>query len=439
MFNQQQIHQVENTAQNDLDQTMKAAPLSEEPTNNKSVMENTDIYYMPENFQKNNDVAGRNINVSGIVILVLGILFLVLLGGGLYIYLVNPGLISDIFSRNQQNTNQISTPVVQTPTSTETLSVSQTKPAGAPKDTYLAFRSEMELANTIESYMAVFARYGSKAKQQQLASQRASLESVGGQGDILSALKGKDTPPLDGTENITEDISDQRAVLTVSKTSGRMIGTVIFVAEDEQWKISEETWSEQAATEGENNSISAAADDDKDGLSNSEEALLGTNAKASDSDGDGYNDLEEINNGYNPAGIGKLSSNASLGTYLNTTFNFSLLYPVDWDRTIASSDDSIIFTAGNKQFIQILVQPNSNQSDIVDWYRSTFNTQTIPNNQLVVNDTWSGVKSPDGLTVYLTNKEKTYIFVMTYNLGASKVTEFKYIFDMAVRNLKLGV
>jgi len=435
MFSQQQIKEVEASAPATNENEQKPVNPTADAASAKSVMENTDIYYMPENFQKNNQVAGRNMNVSGIVVLVLGILFLVLLAGGLYIYLVKPAFVGNIFGKNTPVV--VPTPVVEQTPVTPT-PITPTRPAGAPKDTYLAFRSELEIATTVESYMAVFARYGSKDKQQQLATQRASLESLGGQGDILAALKGADIPRLDGTENIQENITDQRATLTVAKTSGKSIGTVVLLAEDGQWKISEETWAAGTPSEETNGVPSAAADDDKEGLSNAEEALLGTNAKATDSDTDGYNDLEELNNGYNPAGGGKIAANTGLGTYLNTTFNFSLLYPVEWDRTIASTDDSVMFTAANKQFIQILVQPNSNQAEIVDWYRSTFNAQTIPTNQLVVTDSWSGVKSPDGLTVYLTNKDKTYIFVITYNLGSSKILEYKNIFDMVVRNFKLG-
>lgn len=439
MFNQDQIKQAEaSSVETELD-TRPAAPV-QDAASAKAAMENTDIYYMPENFQKNNQVAGHNMNVSGVVILILGILFLLLLGGGLYIYLVRPEFLGNIFGGSDNPT-----PIVQNetmPTSTispETSLPTNVRPTGSPKDSYLAFRSELEIADTVDKYLAVFARYGSVMKQKQLNDQNASLESVGGQGDILASLRGTPVPALDGTENIREDITDTQATLTVTKTNGKNVGTITLVPENGQWKISEELWSESATSDPNAANPTAGADDDGDGLSNAEEAILGTNAKASDSDGDGYKDLEELNNGYNPAGEGKISANQSLGTYLNTTFNFSLLYPTDWDRTIATTDDSVIFTAGNRQFVQILVQPNSNQDDIVDWYKNTFSVQTIPNSQLVINEAWDGVKTTDGLTLYLTNKDKTYIFVLTYNLSSSKTLEYKNIFDTMIRSFKLGV
>ncbi len=439
MFNQQQLKQAENPlSEQDKEVSRPSVPLAEDPASAKAAMENTDIYYMPENFQKNNQVAGHNMNVSGVVVLVLGILFLLLLSGGLYLYLVRPEFLGNIFGKASTPAPVTTTQTIPTQTATPDTSLPQaTRPAGAPKDTYLAFRSELELADTVDKYIAVFARYGTAAKQKQLTDQKASLESVGGQSDILTSLEGSPVPALDGTETITEDITDTKATLTVTKTNGHSIGTVILLAENGQWKISDETWTTTTATT-DNTVGTAPADDDQDGLSNLEEALLGTNSKSTDSDGDGFKDLEELNNGYDPAGPGKIETNKNLGTYLNTTFNFSLLYPTQWNRTVSPADDSVVMTAANHQFVQILVQPNTNQSDIVSWYRTTFSVTTIPNSQLIINSSWDGVKTPDGLTVYLTNKDKTYIYVITYNLGSTKVLEYKNIFDMMVRTFKLG-
>lgn len=54
------------------------------------------------------------------------------------------------------------------------------------------------------------------------------------------------------------------------------------------------------------NSNVAALDTDGDGLSDAEEETYGTSLTNPDTDGDGYADGAEVQNGYNPAGSGKL-------------------------------------------------------------------------------------------------------------------------------------
>lgn len=51
-----------------------------------------------------------------------------------------------------------------------------------------------------------------------------------------------------------------------------------------------------------------AADTDGDTLTNAEEALYGTDPQKDDTDGDGYKDGDEVRNGYNPLGSGKLDT-----------------------------------------------------------------------------------------------------------------------------------
>ncbi|MEK7498366.1 MAG: hypothetical protein AAB611_00715, partial [Patescibacteria group bacterium] len=47
-------------------------------------------------------------------------------------------------------------------------------------------------------------------------------------------------------------------------------------------------------------------DKDKDGLLDAQEVYYGTDSNNSDTDGDGYKDGDEVKNGYNPNGDGKL-------------------------------------------------------------------------------------------------------------------------------------
>ena len=54
--------------------------------------------------------------------------------------------------------------------------------------------------------------------------------------------------------------------------------------------------------------ISVRLDEDRDGIYTDEEEALGTDPKLIDTDGDGFSDKEEVDNGYNPLGEGRLGS-----------------------------------------------------------------------------------------------------------------------------------
>ncbi len=67
-------------------------------------------------------------------------------------------------------------------------------------------------------------------------------------------------------------------------------------------------WGSDAATTvtGTSDFELSGPDADKDGLPDEMEELFGTDPKKADTDGDGFNDYSEIENGYNPLGAGKL-------------------------------------------------------------------------------------------------------------------------------------
>ncbi len=60
------------------------------------------------------------------------------------------------------------------------------------------------------------------------------------------------------------------------------------------------------ATSSASQTIDIDQDSDNDGLTDQIEEVYGTDPYKADTDGDGYNDKEEIENGYDPNGIGKL-------------------------------------------------------------------------------------------------------------------------------------
>lgn len=177
-------------------------------------------------------------------------------------------------------------------------------------------------------------------------------------------------------------------------------------------------------------------DTDADGLSDAEETLLGTDANATDSDGDKYNDLTELIGGYNPAGNGKLVDNANIKKYTNATYKYSILYPKVWELDLVDKGSSVIFTAADQSFVQVVSQINENKSGIKKWYESEFN-QVVAESQLVTYNGWSGIKSLDGLIVYLTDKNLKNIYIISYTPASDQVLSYLNIFEAMMRSFTI--
>lgn len=434
MFNENQLHAVE-------DKTLPSTPPPLPKETAEANVNNTEIYYMPDNFRKSNHTVRKQTTIPGTWVLGVSIILLILLGGGLYMYWLRPNFLNGIFGSKQVAPAEIPQdliPKVDPDNINPTLDQdSDPVPVSSAKQVYITFRTELASATSADEYLAIYSKYATATKYETIKNEKEQLELANDTSNLLATLKEENSPALDGTEDITETSTENTATLTVQRTNKRESGKVDFVLEEGQWKISEEIWSDSISPEEISGEFLPGTDEDQDGLTNQEEIALGTNTKVVDSDGDSYADLSEVNNDYNPTGSGKISEDKSLKVYSNSTFNLSILYPDSWEIKIASTEDSVIMTAPDQQFIQLLVQPNTDQEDIISWYKKTFNVENIPTSQLVTNQEWDGVRTPDGLTTYITNKDKSYIFIVTYNLGNNRVLNYKNIFELILRSLKI--
>lgn len=177
-------------------------------------------------------------------------------------------------------------------------------------------------------------------------------------------------------------------------------------------------------------------DDDLDGLSNDEEALLGSNKNLKDSDGDGYDDLIEISNLYNPAGTGAIKDNPNINQYKNENFKYSVFYPKNWEINSLSDGSSVIFSINDNSFIQILVEKNDNFMNIKNWYASRF-FNLVDNSKIIVNPKWDGVYSDDGLAFYLTDKNFKNVYTVFYSFPENQAGAYINILKMIVSSFNL--
>ncbi|MFH1232376.1 MAG: hypothetical protein V1651_00725 [Patescibacteria group bacterium] len=183
--------------------------------------------------------------------------------------------------------------------------------------------------------------------------------------------------------------------------------------------------------------LSIGIDSDGDELTDKEEKVFGSNSTVFDTDNDGYNDFKEVLNGYNPSGAGALSTNSNLQIYNNKTYKYNLLYPSTWEQTTSGGDDSVVFKAEDGSFIQVITQNNKEKQLIEDWYKQQFNIVDINQNNLIVNEGWSGITSQDGLTVYLVDSNKKYIFIITYNPASSNTLNYPNLFKAMIKSFKI--
>lgn len=186
--------------------------------------------------------------------------------------------------------------------------------------------------------------------------------------------------------------------------------------------------------------LPVAPDADKDGLTNAEEALYTTEIDNPDTDSDGYQDGLEVINLYNPAGFAphKIEETGLVKIYSNLDYNYSIFYPSAWTtRALDESTSEVLFTSATGEFIQVIVENNESGLALLDWYlASASGTNPADVGTAATKEGVSGIKSPDGLTVYFASGDK--IFAIAYNVGVKTELVYKNTFEMMIKSFKLG-
>lgn len=180
-----------------------------------------------------------------------------------------------------------------------------------------------------------------------------------------------------------------------------------------------------------------AIDSDQDGLSDFEEEVLGTNSQKNDSDDDTFGDKSELLKLYNPTGAGQLIVNANIKKYTNLLYNYSLYHPANWSKEIMGGEESIMFNLGNDEFIQVIIDSNTTQDELKNWYKNQTGIAAV-SSQDFYKKGWFTIKSLDNLVYYLKHPEKNEIIIISYNLGLKNILSYQNIFQMMVNSLELS-
>ncbi|HZJ41670.1 MAG TPA: hypothetical protein VFD51_01480 [Patescibacteria group bacterium] len=227
-------------------------------------------------------------------------------------------------------------------------------------------------------------------------------------------------PIATSTEDV-EDVDESDIIINDGEVD-------ILISEDANTDISDQT---------DIDLLVEIADSDSDGLNDKEEAIFSTNILEIDSDFDGYLDLDEIVNGYNPNGAGNLIDNEGLERYYSPVANYSLLYPKAWELSTTNNDYTAIISALDNSLIQVSVQPNTKIQGILTWYAETV-IPGVPDSERIKNGTgWTGLMGEDGRNFYMTDGERTNIYVISYIPVISSRIDYPNIFSLMINSFQI--
>ena len=186
--------------------------------------------------------------------------------------------------------------------------------------------------------------------------------------------------------------------------------------------------------------ISSSIDDDNDGLTNIEETIFRTEINNPDSDADSMPDGQEILALTDPlTESDKIATSGMINIYTNPTFAYSFFYPASWlARAIPETNNQEILVITNTgEFFSVLVENNTEKLSPKDWYlRQSPDVdpdllfETIVNNQQAI---WS----QDHLTIYISKEDRVYI--LSYMVGTNKEANFKTTFQMLINSFQFIV
>ncbi|MBU2566689.1 hypothetical protein KKG46_03970 [Patescibacteria group bacterium] len=174
-------------------------------------------------------------------------------------------------------------------------------------------------------------------------------------------------------------------------------------------------------------------DTDKDGLTNSEELLLGTDPNMVDSDGDGYEDAAELGNGYDPASRGTTLQSSSYIAPLTIGVLNSLM-PAAWTKKPGTSG-SVIIETGTPASITVNTDPYSDSKPLLEWLIAKY--PGTKGGDFEVGKNVSGydvVYSKDKTTAWLLKGNTVYTF--RYATNGSETIDYQNVFILMVENSK---
>lgn len=432
------------------DMDKDAETLKNAITGGMSKQGNVDIYAMPKEFQKHNTVAGNNFSM-GAFVMIAGLLLFLLAGAFTALYFLSPDTLTKITGiafkiPDEQTNKQVVTegdilalvpPVATTTAETATTTASSTIATSTPpKETYLSYNIDLSKINTFSDYYSLITKYGSAYRISQIDSEKLIADSSPDLGVSKVMELRKSIPILNTLAQITDTVSEQTAQLNIVLADNVSKGVVDMLLENGQWKIDKEAWT--LPPQNEQVTYIQGEDRDADGLTDKEEDLFTANKESADTDSDGYTDAVEVAGLYDPnKKNGKLVDSGKFGTYLAENGSFSIIRPSQWSQAKDNTDNSISFRGLDDHFIKIITVENYNKQNLDSLYINKFQVSQIDPLSRVENDSWNGILSPDGVSIYIMPKiNQSKFYIVEYHVpNNTYVLEYKELFSAMLKSL----
>lgn len=185
--------------------------------------------------------------------------------------------------------------------------------------------------------------------------------------------------------------------------------------------------------------LATGRDADRDGLTDVEEILYGSDRTKPDTDLDGYLDGAEVRAGYSPTGINqKLTDGGLVKVYSDKTDGYQVTYPGLWRVDTPGSTETVTFISPTTtDFIEVTRYGNVTTS-LERWYQEVIapvaNAGT-PAPTAETLKTWRMIRTADQLTIYLKSAKTNAVYAITYNPGSEKELHFSSTFAMVINGL----
>jgi hypothetical protein len=183
--------------------------------------------------------------------------------------------------------------------------------------------------------------------------------------------------------------------------------------------------------------LAEASDSDGDGLSDPEEAMIGTEATMQDSDGDGFGDGAELSSGYDPT-TPRLAISASprfrlatIGSSLQV--NLPAAWTVGADTTSPGSE---AIQTGTPTTFSVRTSPLPEGTTFMNWYAA--------NEPMGDATSLRSITTKQGYRAYQTSDRlQTYIeipgsiVIVTYRPNASASYDFRALYEYVIQTIRL--